>query len=254
MTTLLLAGCGKMGGALLARWRKAYTDIRYVVVEPASKDAFAKLSDVPTDVQPDIVVFAVKPQQMSDMLPAYAKRFGAQPLYLSIAAGKTIAFLESHLGKAPIVRAMPNLPAVIGESMTALCGAENLSPSHRTLAAHMMNAAGKTVWVEEKMMDAVTAVSGSGPAYLFLFMEVLARAAVKAGLPEDAAMALVRQTMKGSALLAETESVEILRKNVTSPGGTTEAALAVLLKNNQFENLLLDAVMAAMKRAHELNK
>lgn len=250
-----------MGGALLKRWRvsRAAGIEEFFAIDPArpkTNDArvFADFSSLPEDVTPDVIVFAIKPQQMTEALPAYASRFGIAPLYLSIAAGRTLEGLASILGtRASIVRAMPNTPATIGEGMTALCASASVSAAQKNIATQLMEAAGKVVWVEEKLMDAVTAISGSGPAYLFLFMEALQHAAVQCGLPEALATELVRQTVKGSALLAEKENFAALRKQVTSPQGTTEAAIKIL-EGKGFETLLCDAAKAAMQRAHELKK
>lgn len=259
MATLLLVGCGKMGSALLSRWRQARAAgiEDYTIIDPAATgdNIFPDLDSVPKTVSPDVVVLAVKPQQMADILPAYAKRFGEKPLYLSIAAGKSVAGLKKILGeKANIVRAMPNTPALIGEGMTALCAAASVSAAQKEIATQLMEAAGAAVWVEdETLMDAVTAISGSGPAYLFLFMEALQHAAMQCGLSEALAETLVRQTVKGSALLAGKEDFAALRKQVTSPGGTTEAAVK-MLQGKGFEKLICDAAVAAMQRAHELNK
>jgi pyrroline-5-carboxylate reductase len=297
MTSLLLIGHGKMGGALLSRWAEARPAgiSHFAAIDPATTQSssadlrfFSSLSTLPEAFKPDIIVLAVKPQQLTEILPAYAKRFNSSspelrsnyraihssnkldspiilqeqnsgndekntPLYLSIAAGKTLKFLESQLGDAAIVRAMPNLPAVIGEGMTALCANAHVSGAQKQTASALMEAAGKIVWVEEKHMDAVTAISGSGPAYLFLFMEALAKAAVKCGLSEAEATALVRQTVKGGALLAEKNDFAALRQNVASPGGTTEAAIKTL-QDKGFEALLEEAVQSALRRAGELNK
>jgi pyrroline-5-carboxylate reductase len=259
--TLLLIGHGKMGGALFARWAAARpAGIKHLVaIDPAaaipsSADMrfFPSLDKLPEAFKPDVIVIAVKPQQMDNVLPEYAARFGAKALYLSIAAGKSLAYFEKKLGTdTAVVRAMPNTPALIGESMTALTANKNISVMQKETAASLMNVAGKTVWVEESVMDAVTAISGSGPAYVFLFMEALHNAAIKSGLSDEVATALVRQTVKGSALLAEENDFAALRKNVTSPGGTTEAAIKILQAGG-FEKLIGDAVAAAVKRAKEL--
>lgn len=254
-----------MGGALLARWTQMRPAgiAQFTVIDPATQPGdvsgvrfFSELSAAPPDIKPDVIVFAVKPQQMATLLPAYASRFGVIPLYLSIAAGKTLAWLAGHLGKnASIVRAMPNTPALIGEGMTALVAATHVPAAQKNIAEALMGAAGKTLWVEdEAWMDGVTAISGSGPAYVFLFMEALTHAAMECGLSEPVAVELVRQTVRGSALLAEKKAFSALRRQVTSPGGTTEAALTVLMKNNQFEQLLVEATKAAAKRAGELEK
>lgn len=254
-----------MGGALLARWTQTHPTgiMQFSVIDPVVaplKDVsgvgfFSDLPALPADIKPDVIVFAVKPQQMATLLPAYASRFGASPLYLSIAAGKTLAWLAEYLGNnASIVRAMPNMPALIGEGMTALTAVTHVPVAQKNIAEALMRAAGKTLWVDEAWMDGVTAISGSGPAYVFLFMEALTCGAMECGLSEPVAVELVRQTVRGSALLAEKEDFPTLRRQVTSPGGTTEAALAVLMKNNQFEQLLVEATKAAAKRAGELEK
>jgi pyrroline-5-carboxylate reductase len=262
MTTLLLVGCGKMGSALLARWARACpAGIKhFAIIEPSPHTSsgdvrfFTALEKIPDAFRPELVVFAIKPQQMEEALPAYAKRFGVAPLYLSIAAGKSLAYLAAHLGKdAAIIRVMTNTPALIGEAITALCATGHVTSKQKMSAEALMQAVGKTLWVEEQYMDAVTAISGSGPAYVFLLMEALTKAAVASGLDEKTATELVRQTVKGSALLAETSDFSTLRKQVTSPGGTTEAALRVLQEKG-FEALLREAVQAAAQRAQELNK
>lgn len=262
MTTLLLAGCGKMGSALLTRWlATSPLGIKHIAVvdpaatTPSSADLrfFPALDKIPQGFKPGIVVFAVKPQQMAETLPAYQERFGTAPLYLSIAAGQSLAFLSSLLGEdAAIIRAMPNTPAMIGEGMIALAAGANVTDAQKESAGTLLQTAGQILWVDESHMDAVTAISGSGPAYLFLFMEALAKAAVACGLDEATAMTLVRQTMRGSALLAETEDFATLRKNVTSPGGTTEAAIKTLQAGG-FEKLVGEAANAALRRSHELN-
>lgn len=265
MTTLLLVGCGKMGGALFARWTQTHPAglKHFAIIDPVTKplhspivEIVSDISTLPENIHPAVIVFAVKPQNLGALLPLYAQRFGEKPLYLSIAAGKSLAFFESHLGaKTPIVRAMPNTPAQIGEGITVLCANASVSETQKKTAETLMRAVGKTLWVDdERLMNAVTAISGSGPAYVFLFMEVLARAAQASSIPEKMAVELVRQTVRGSAMLAESEAFETLRKNVTSPGGTTEAALAALLKDQRFEALLKEAVQAAIQRAGALEK
>ncbi len=260
MPTLLLVGNGKMGNALLSRWQtsRPKSITRFIVIDPthapkssALVKSFKGLEALPKNISPSVVVFAVKPQQLTALLPAYAKRFGAAPLYLSIAAGKPLAGLAAGLGdKARIVRAMPNLPAVIGKGMTVLCATPSVSGAHKNVALQLMRSAGHVVWIDdEKMMDGITAISGNGPAYLFLFMEALTDAALQCGIPEKLATQLVRQAMIGGALLAEKNNFADLRKQVTSPGGTTEAALKVLMKNDALKRLILDAVEAAARRS-----
>lgn len=259
MTTLLLVGCGNMGSALLARWQEARPAgiQHFIVIDPASRageNIFPDLASLPEGASPGVIVIAVKPQQIESALAGYAERFKPETLYISIAAGKSLAGLANILGsRASIIRAMPNTPALIGEGITALCGTSNLSSAHRETAAALMAAAGKTLWLEnEELMDAVTAVSGSGPAYVFYFMEALFDAALQCGLNGEDASALVRQTVKGSALLAEQYDFAELRRQVTSPGGTTEAAINALGEN--FKTQISQAVAAAMRRAQELKK
>lgn len=262
---LLLVGCGKMGGAMLAGWKQADPATRMVVVEPfgAPKGlpddviVVADASDIPADFQPDAVILAVKPQMMDQALPAYS-RYAGQSLFLSIAAGKTLAYFEKFLGaQASIVRAMPNTPAAVGRGISALVANGNVDGKGRALAQNLLSAVGEVTWVaEESLLDAVTAVSGSGPAYVFLLVETLARAGEAAGLPADLAMQLARATVMGSGeLLRQShESAEQLRRNVTSPKGTTQAALDVLMDEgpNGMAALMRSAIAAATQRSREL--
>jgi len=267
-TDILLVGAGKMGGALLAAWTHKYADAYHVTVlekdEGQAKTASASGARVVSSFSdagaPDCIVLAVKPQSMEEILTSLRPRLNkhspeSQPLFLSIAAGKTLAYFKKHLGDAPVVRAMPNTPALVRKGITALCASASVTEVHKRLAATLLEAAGEVVWLEdESLMDAVTAVSGSGPAYVFLFLDALVAAGVKQGLPEPMARKLAMQTLRGSVKLAmkSEESLEQLRKNVTSPGGTTEAALKVLMKEDRFQSLIDDAVKAAVKRAKEL--
>jgi len=259
---LLLVGYGNMGSALLLRWKKS-TGLkidRFFAIDPEIKgemaDCYPSLDAFPAEYAPDIIVFAVKPNQLASILPAYRARFGTQPLYISIAAGKTLAFYRQHLGEqAHIVRAMPNTPAMIGYGMTALCAA-NLPEESRHKATQLMNDVGKTIWIQdESQMDAVTAISGCGPAYVFLFLDALHAAAQAMRLEGDLRQ-IVIETVKGSCMLADGSIApfEQLRQNVASPGGSTEAALKVLMQGNAFETLVKEAVLAAAKRARELAK
>jgi pyrroline-5-carboxylate reductase len=267
-SSLLLVGCGKMGSALLARWQHTHPAgiQHFFVVEPDHYHAntplvtwVTSLESLPGDFVPDIIVFAVKPQLLPSLLPEYRARFsGAHPLFISIAAGKTLRAFSTQLGEhARVVRAMPNTAALIGEAMTVLCAAPSVSAAARNIATQLMQAVGQVIWIEdESQMDAVTALSGSGPAYVFLFLESLTNAGVAAGLPPDVARSLAIKTVSGSCALAaqSSEPFEILRKNVTSPGGTTEAALGILMNDGKFEKLLTEAVSKAVKRSHELSE
>ena len=258
---LLLVGCGKMGQALLGGWLAAGSVQRCLVVEPLAAELPAgpveRLADagaIPADFVPDAIVLAVKPQVMADVLPAY-RRFAGQALFLSIAAGKTLASFETALGAAAIVRAMPNTPAAVGRGITVACANGRVDAAGRRLAEALLAAVGEVGWVEQEgLMDAVTAVSGSGPAYVFLLAEVLAAAGIKAGLPADLAQRLARVTVAGSGELLHrsVESAEQLRRNVTSPNGTTAAALAVLMAEPGLRELLEKAVRAATNRSREL--
>jgi pyrroline-5-carboxylate reductase len=265
---LLLIGCGKMGGALLAGWlERGLAAAGTFVVEPfdAAHGPFAAkgvachgdLNELDAAHEPAVVVFAVKPQQMAAMLPAYRRFVRPGTVFLSIAAGRTIGFFEGHLGReAAIVRAMPNTPAAIGRGISVLCANECVTAGQRETCSDLMQAAGMVAWVEDEgLLDPVTAVSGSGPAYVFLLAETLAEAGVAAGLPEDLAMRLARETVAGAGELLHrsTDAAATLRRNVTSPGGTTEAALEVLMAEDGLRALMTRAVAAANRRSKELD-
>jgi pyrroline-5-carboxylate reductase len=260
---ILLVGCGKMGGALLSGWRERGISERYLVVEPAmptsSRAAEVAVhgspAELPRDLVPAAIVFAVKPQSLDDVAPHYRRFAGAAP-FLSICAGKTIAYFARQLGPtAAIVRAMPNTPAAIGRGISVLCANKAADPAARGLCGELLAAVGDTAWVEDEgLIDAVTAVSGSGPAYVFLLIECLAAAGVEAGLPENLAMQLARATVAGSGELARRlpDSARTLREAVTSPGGTTRAALDVLMAGDGLDPLMKKAVAAATRRSREL--
>lgn len=261
---ILLIGAGKMGGALLAAWLKKGATPQSLTVVETDAAAVRKLASENIQVviaaeeiteAPDCIVLAVKPQSMDALLPQLAGKFGAAPLYLSIAAGKTLPYFVQYLGDAPVVRAMPNMPAIIGKGISALIANARTSEKQKQLAESLLRAAGEVVWLDdESLMDVVTAVSGSGPAYVFLFMEALVQAGVAQGLPEEMAKKLALYTVRGSAKLAlkSGESLEQLRKDVTSPGGTTEVALQKFAENSDFRTLIKRAVAAAVKRSREL--
>ncbi len=264
---LLLVGCGKMGEALLSGWLAAgFGEGEILVVEPEPQKAAALAAhfgcpvvmdpaDVPAAARPVAVVFAVKPQALDAVAPAY-RRFAADSVFLSIAAGRTIASLERLVGPtAAVVRAMPNTPAAVGLGATVACAGKSASEQQRRLCQRLLAAVGSLSWVEdEALMDPVTAVSGSGPAYVFLLAECLAEAGVAAGLPADLAERLARDTVAGSGALlrSATASAAALRQNVTSPGGTTAAALSVLMAEDGLGPLLARAVRAASERSREL--
>lgn len=257
VSRILLVGCGKMGGALLDGWREHFSNIKIVVVDPVSPQADATAArDVSGPF--DCIVLAVKPQVMVETLGEIAPLLTPHTLVLSIAAGKTIAFYESRLGASqPIVRVMPNTPAAIGCGMSVLCSNAHVTFVQKQMASALMSAAGLAEWLDdENLMDAVTAVSGSGPAYIFHMIEALAAAGVAAGLSADLSMTLARQTVIGSGLLAQSmhdSDAATLRQNVTSPGGTTEAALKILMADgNGLTDLMTRAVAAATQRGKEL--
>ncbi|WP_119422160.1 pyrroline-5-carboxylate reductase [Desertibaculum subflavum] len=266
-TRILLVGCGKMGGAMLDGWlARGMKPEDAVVVEPSQGAAaiarakgiavFARSDEVPASFMPDIVLIAVKPQSMAEAAPPLRRFAGTGATYLSIAAGKTIAGFEAALGPGTaIVRAMPNTPAAVGRGITVLCANANVTAAARETCGELLRAVGEVAWVEdEALMDPVTAVSGSGPAYVFLLIEELAAAGVAAGLKPDLAMQLARATVSGAGELARqaAESPTELRKNVTSPGGTTQAALEVLMAPDGLKPLMTRAVAAATRRSREL--
>jgi pyrroline-5-carboxylate reductase len=265
---LLLVGAGKMGGAMLDRWLERGLDPGGVtILDPYLEGgrwaqcaklgiATARTVREASDRAYKVMVLAVKPQSMSEALMQVAPLVAVDTIVLSIAAGVRLATLEAGLRNGqPIVRAMPNTPAQVGMSMTVAVPNASMSKDARAVVDFLLSSIGKLAWVEdEALIDAATAVSGSGPAYVFLLAECLAEAACEAGLPGALADELARQTVAGSgALLAESPlPPETLRKNVTSPGGTTQAALEVLMADKGLRPLLIRAVAAAKKRSIEL--
>ncbi|MDJ0942711.1 MAG: pyrroline-5-carboxylate reductase [Kiloniellales bacterium] len=264
---LLLVGCGKMGGALLCGWVERGLDPSVVtVVEPGAEarndvaalgvEAVAGLDQVEAALQPAFVVLAVKPQMMDAILPD-CRRFAAPgTAVLSIAAGTTLGAFEAALGdEAAVIRVMPNTPAAVGRGMSVLCANARVDDAQKVVAGALMAAVGEVAWIEdEALMDAVTGVSGSGPAYVFLMIESLAEAGVEAGLPRELATQLAQATVAGAGELARQseETAAQLRRNVTSPGGTTAAALEVLMAEGGLPELMKRAVAAAARRGREL--
>jgi pyrroline-5-carboxylate reductase len=262
---ILLAGAGKMGGAMLSGWLAQGLDPKQLaVIEPQPSGEISalaargvRLNPSPADVGAvATLVIALKPQTFGEagaMLKPFA---GPSTLAVSIMAGITIASISQICGGG-VVRAMPNTPAAIGRGITVAVAANNVGSAQRAVADALLRATGSVEWVDdEALMDAVTAVSGSGPAYVFLLAEELARAGVEAGLPEVLAEKLARQTVAGSGELLHRSdlSAATLRQNVTSPGGTTAAALAVLMGPDGMQSLLMRAVAAATRRSKELAK
>lgn len=260
---LVLLGCGKMGSAMLQGWLSRGVPPGAIwVIEPRPSDWLKSTGVHLNEGVPEhaaVVVLAVKPQMMGDALPAVSRLGGGETLFLSIAAGTTIATFESAFGAtSPIVRAMPNTPAAVGRGISAITGNAHAGEESLALAEALLAVVGDVVRLEgEHQMDAVTAVSGSGPAYVFHLIEALAAAGVAEGLPADLSMQLARATVCGAGELAHQspESAAQLRINVTSPGGTTAAALGVLMEEETgFPPLLRRAVKAAADRGRELGK
>jgi pyrroline-5-carboxylate reductase len=261
--TIALAGAGKMGGAMLTGWLTGGLDAsRVIVVEPFPSDDIKALAANGVRLNPkdagtaDTLVVAVKPQMFREAGPALKQLVGPNTLVVSIMAGTPVAALEQVCG-GMVVRAMPNTPAAIGRGITVAVAAKNVSAAQRTTADALLRATGSVEWVDDEgLMDAVTAVSGSGPAYVFLLAEELARAGVDAGLPAELATKLARETVAGSGELlhrSEQDSAT-LRQNVTSPGGTTAAALEVLMGQDGMQPLMIRAIAAATKRSKDLAK
>ncbi|MCC5960919.1 MAG: pyrroline-5-carboxylate reductase [Rhodobacteraceae bacterium] len=260
---MVLMGCGKMGSALLAGWLAQGVQATSVhVVEPHPSD-WLRASGVclngPLPDAPAVVVLAVKPQMMGNALPALQTFGNGKTLFFSIAAGTQLARFNEILGaQTPIIRAMPNTPAAVGQGISALIGNDKSSEQDMALAEELLAAVGQTVRLEdESQIDSVTGLSGSGPAYVFHMIEAMARAGEAQGLSPDLAMKLARATVIGAAALARdtTDSAEQLRINVTSPGGTTAAALALLMdETDGLPPLMVRAVKAAADRSRELAK
>ena len=261
---LVLLGCGKMGTAMLEGWLAAgLGPSDFTILDPAPSARLEALAgeglrlNAPVPPDPAIAVLAVKPQMMGDALPALVELGGGGTLFVSVAAGTPIArFEEAFGGGTPIVRAMPNTPAAIKRGITALVGNAAATQDDLGQAEALMRAVGRTVRLEnEGQMDAVTAVSGSGPAYVFLLIETLAAAGEAEGLPPAMALELARATVGGAGDLAELsdEGPDRLRVNVTSPGGTTAAALEVLMDAEEgLASLMRRAVAAAAARGRAL--
>lgn len=253
-------GCGNMGEAILAGIHKEH---RCFVCEPRAerqqllrkkyKVAFGMIKEAVKAAE--VIILAVKPQDIPDVLAELKTLPVARKLVISIAAGVTTASIEKKLAGARVVRVMPNLPAMIGEGMSGICRGKKASPKDMVLVKSIFDAIGKAIIVPEKMIDAVTAVSGSGPAYVFLFAECLIKAARHLGFSAAEAKDLVYQTLLGSAhmLASSPEAVDVLRQRVTSKGGTTQAATDVFLGKN-FPGICEAAVKAARSRAKELAK
>jgi pyrroline-5-carboxylate reductase len=256
---IALIGCGKMGSAMLRGWLARDIPAHVDVLDPAAERIPGPVTfqSIGAQVRGDIFVLAVKPQIMDEVCASIALALKPGTPVLSIAAGQTLASFERRFGpRQPVIRAMPNTPAAIGKGITVAVANRNVTDAHRQQVQPLLEAIGLVEWIgDEAQLDAVTAVSGSGPAYVFLLIEALAQAGEKAGLPPALSMRLARQTVTGAAALAEADAgtdAATLRKNVTSPGGTTEAALKVLMESGEMQDLFDRAVAAATKRSREL--
>jgi pyrroline-5-carboxylate reductase len=263
--SLMLAGAGKMGGAMLAGWLDAGLDPgRTTIIDPVPTREIADLCAGrgialnPPDPEPaTVLVLGIKPQGLDGAAPVLDRLIGRDTLLVSILAGKTVADLRGRLPRArAVVRAMPNLPASIGRGATGAYANPEVAPGQRAAAEALLAANGTVAWLaDETQIDAVTAVSGSGPAYVFLLAEALAEAGIAAGLAPDVARDLARATVVGAGALLAASPAEAaeLRRNVTSPGGTTAAALDVLMRPDGLGTLMREAVAAARRRAGELS-
>lgn len=261
--TVMLVGCGNMGRAMLRGWLKTSSDVTAMVVEPDADlreaagelgaQVFSKISAVPKSAAPDLIFLAVKPQVMAEVLPDYAHYDGT---FVSVAAGVTVETLREGLGEeAAVIRCMPNTPAAIGQGMMVCYATDEVTAAARALTDRLLASSGEVAWVErEALMDAVTAVSGSGPAYVFHMIECLGAAGEAAGLPADLSAQLALQTVMGAGKLAAAGETPpgTLREQVTSPGGTTAAALRVLMEGERFQKMMTEAVEAARARGEEL--
>ena len=265
---LFLIGCGKMGGAMLAGWVKSrFIDDGIYVVEPNEEATrtfegipnltiVRHVSEIRENIVPSVVILAVKPQTMDETLPDLKRLIGRETTFLSVAAGKTLGYFEKHLSQhAQIVRAMPNTPAAVMRGITVYVPNGNVPKQQAEVCGELLSSVGESVLIDDEgLMDAVTAVSGSGPAYVFLVIEAMAKAGIMSGLPPELAMRLARATVSGSGELARLseETADQLRINVTSPGGTTAAALNVLMSDDGIQPIFDEAIKAAAKRSKEL--
>jgi pyrroline-5-carboxylate reductase len=259
---ILLVGCGKMGSALLAGWQEQGLSPS-VVVEPqaasltsvAEVSIVAAVSDIPEGFVPQAVILAVKPQMATAILPMY-RRFATSAVFLSIMAGRTVEGMRSLLGAgASVVRAMPNTPAAVRQGVTVATAGPGVTPVQSSLCNRLLQAIGTVAWVDQEgLLDAVTAVSGGGPAYVFLLAELLETAGIEQGLPPELARAVARQTISGSGALlrASQDDAAVLRRAVTSPNGTTERALAVLMASDAWPSSISRAIEAATVRSRDL--
>ncbi|MDF1609677.1 pyrroline-5-carboxylate reductase [Hoeflea sp. YIM 152468] len=261
---LVLVGAGNMGGAMLNGWLDAGMDpATIVVLDPTPSETMAKrlasagvqcVGSAPDGMTAGVLMLAVKPQIMDDVLPGLTGLVGPQTVSLSVAAGKTIAYFEARLGGA-VVRTIPNTPAMVGRGITGAVANPAVTAEARAEIDRLLSVCGPVEWVEdEALIDAITAVSGSGPAYVFYLAECMAEAGRKCGLPADLAMRLARATVSGAGELMHRspDGAATLRQNVTSPNGTTAAALAVLMADDGIQPVFDQALQAAATRSRDL--
>ena len=263
---MLLVGCGNMGYALLKGWLAEHKGLKVHVIEPdvqlrerahaEGAAVYKEAAGIASDAAPQVIVIAVKPQYVCQLLPQYQQFVDRGAFVLSVAAGVTMASMQAVLGdRVSIVRCMPNTPAAIGAGALVCCANGATDKNEEKIAYQLLATSGEVYFTpDETQMDAVTAVSGSGPAYIFHFIECLADAGVKAGLPDALAKALALQTVYGASLLAKNSDIPpgLLRQQVTSPNGTTAAALEVLMAPGGMGAVLDEAVAAAKTRSIEL--
>ena len=260
--TLVLVGAGKMGGAMLDGWLALGLDpAKIAIQEPDPAPEIAALVARGVRINPasvsdaSVIVIAVKPQVAAEVVPKLKTLLRPGAIAVSVMAGKTIGFLEGALGDCAIVRSIPNTPAAVGRGITVAVPNAKVTAEQRALADTLLRSIGAVEWVDDEgLIDAATAVSGSGPAYVFLLAESLARAGTAAGLPAGLAARLARATVSGSGELLHRSPLDAatLRQNVTSPGGTTAAALNVLMADDGLNSLMEKAIAAATKRSREL--
>ncbi|MBX7145871.1 MAG: pyrroline-5-carboxylate reductase [Alphaproteobacteria bacterium] len=268
---LVLVGCGKMGQALLHGWvqQKTIDVSKIIVIDPHCNDLalwsnqgikiFSHSDAIPNNFRPSLIVLAIKPQHFENVLISYKRFVDKDTAFLSIAAGITFKFMERILGTpVSLIRAMPNIAVLVQSSITVLCSNKWVNKQHQEISDKILKVVGDVIWIEnETLFDPITALSGSGPAYIFFLAECMIKAAIKGGLPFDLAENLVRKTLIGSAFLSKElvlETFANLRTKVTSPGGTTEAALNYLIHESNFEEIIEKAIDQAVKRAFDLSK
>ena len=268
---ILIVGCGKMGTALVNGWLNDGLEIENLkIIEIGDHDKIKKnlnnaavsihsnISELSECFSPDIIVFAIKPQVAQNLLPLYARYTKTQKLFLSIMGGLTTSLLKKFLGeKAKVVRAMPNTPSAIGKGVSVIFAGADISNSDKEVCKELLETVGSCEWIaSEESIDAVTALSGSGPAYVFYLSEAMAEAGVELGLSHELSDRLARLTIDGSGSLLTQKNIPAvdLRENVTSKGGTTEAALKVLGENNVFKKLIRNAIRKAQERSIQLGR